>query len=393
MTEIAMKSELENSLDISAQHEHPTARFYRPELDILRFFAFLMVFIGHEWPPRATAIVSGLGVPLSIIRGMVDTGGLGVYVFFMLSSYLITELLLREKEKTSTIHVKAYYARRILRIWPLYFLFIGLAFVVGLFIPTYRLAGKELAAMLLLSGNWYFVQYGWSVGGFVGHLWSISVEEQFYLVWPIFLKLGGRRTLHAGCVALVALSFASIFFLSYRGSLANPTIFANSFVICSFFAVGGMTALWVHGRTPRVSLTVRGLLMICGFSMFLTAMAACKIHDMVAIGAGRLMVGYLLACLGCLSIFFGFLGANVPSWCRGLTYLGKISYGLYVFHVVCGVVTGWFAKDVLHHEHWPLSFPVSFLLTALCAALSYRFVETPFLRLKERFVFVQSRLV
>jgi peptidoglycan/LPS O-acetylase OafA/YrhL len=388
-----MKPELETSADFSAQRERPTGRFYRPELDVLRFFAFLMVFGGHEWPPRATAIVNHLGIPVSIIRKMVEIGGLGVYVFFMLSSYLITELLLREKEKTSTIHVRAYYARRILRIWPLYFLFIGVAFVVGLLIPTYRLAGKEMAALLLLAGNWYFVQHGWSVGGFVGHLWSISVEEQFYLVWPLFLKLGGRRTLHAGSVALVALSFASIFFLSYRGNLANPTIFANSFVICSFFAVGGITALWVHGRTPRLSLAVRGLLMIFGISLFVTATADCRIHEMAAVGAGRLMGGYLLACLGCLSIFFGFLGATVPSWCRGLVYLGKISYGLYVFHVVCGVVTGWFAKDVLHQEHWPLSFPVSFLLTVLCAALSYRFMESPFLKLKERFVFVQSRRV
>jgi peptidoglycan/LPS O-acetylase OafA/YrhL len=393
VAEIALKPELETSPDISAQGERPTARFYRPELDVLRFFAFLVVFFGHLWPPRATAIVNRLGVPVSIIRGMVDVGGLGVYVFFMLSSYLITELLLREKEKTSTIHVQAYYVRRILRIWPLYFLFIGLAFVFGLLIPTYRLAGKELAALLLFSGNWYFAQYGW-VGGFTGHLWSISVEEQFYLVWPMFLKLGGRRTLHAGCVALIALSFASIFFLSYRGNLANPTIFTNSFVICSFFALGGMTALWVHGRTLRLSLPVRGLLMIFGISLFLTATVACRIDETgPAIGAGRLMVGYLLSCLGCLSIFFGFLGATVPSWCRGLVYLGKISYGLYVFHIVCGDGTGWLAKDVLHHEHWPLSFPVSFLLTVLCAALSYRFVESPFLKLKERFVFVQSRRV
>ena len=392
MAEIAMKPELDTSSDISAQRERPTARFYRPELDVLRFFAFLMVFFGHVWPQRATAIVASLGVPLTIIHGAVDSGSSGVFVFFMLSSYLITELLLREKEKTSTIHVKAYYVRRILRIWPLYFLVLGLAFVIGLFVPIYRLPGKEIAMMLLLSGNWYFTQHVWGLG-FVSHLWSISVEEQFYLIWPVFLKLGGRRALRTGCVALIVLSFVSLFFLSRRGHPANPAIFANSFAICSFFALGGITALWVHGRIPRLSFPIRVLLAISGGLLFLTASTVCRIHEMALIPAGRLMTGYLLACLGCLAMFFGFLGATVPSWGRVLIYLGKISYGLYVYHLLCAVITGWFEKDVLHHEHWPLSFPFTFLLTVLFAGLSYHFLESPFLRLKERFVFVQSRRV
>jgi peptidoglycan/LPS O-acetylase OafA/YrhL len=336
--------------------------------------------------------VARLGVPGSLIHGFIDAGALGVFVFFLLSSYLITELLVREKQKTGTIHIKSYYVRRTLRIWPLYFLFLGLAFVVGLIVPIYRMPGKELAMMMLLSGNWYFAQYGWGVG-FVSHLWSISVEEQFYLAWPLFLKLGGRRTLYAGCVALILLSFASIFFLAHRGSTANPAIFVNSFAICCFFALGGMMALWVHGRTPTLALPVRGLLMVLGVVLFTIAAAVCGIHDLTVISAGREMAGYLLSCIGCLLVFFAFLGALVPSWGRALIYLGKISYGLYVFHLLCQIMMGWFEKHVLHLEHWPLSFPFTLLLTILCAGLSYRFVESPFLKLKERFAFVQSRRV
>ena len=380
----------DESLDSSTQSE--TSRFYRPELDVLRFFAFLMVFFGHTWPPRATAIVSRLGVPLKVTAGLVNSGALGVYVFFMLSSYLITELLLREKRSTRTIHIRAYYVRRILRIWPLYFLFLGVAFVIGLVIPTYRLSGKEVSMMLLLVGNWYFAQHGWSVG-FVNHLWSISVEEQFYLVWPVFLKLGGRRILLAGCVALIGISLFSVFSLCLLGKSANPVIFINSFVLCGFFALGGATALWVRGRTRRLPLPVRALLLFTGIVLFFVATTLCGVHAISPISPGRLVAGYLLAGVGCLFLFCGFLGATIAPWARGLIYLGKISYGLYVFHLLCPIMIEWFAKNVLHHEHWPLTFPLAFLLTVFFAWLSYRFVESPFLRLKERFVFVWSRRV
>src|SRR5260370_25593605 len=243
-------------------------------------------------------------------------------------------MMIREKAKTGPIHIKAYYVRRTLRIWPLYFLFLGMAVVVGLFVPVFRLPGKELLTMLLLSGNWYFVRYGWGMS-FVSHLWSISVEEQFYLVWPLFLKLGGRRTLRAGCVALIAVSFASMFFLGRGGSLANPAIFVNSFAICCFFALGGMMALWVHGRVPALALSVRGLLMVFGVALFVMAAAVCRIHDMAAISGGRGMAGYFLTCIGCLVVFFAFLCAAFSSLGGVFIYFGKISYGVYVFYLFC----------------------------------------------------------
>jgi peptidoglycan/LPS O-acetylase OafA/YrhL len=80
--------------------------------------------------------------------------------------------------------------------------------------------------MMLISGNWYFAQHAWGTG-FVSHLWSISVEEQFYLVWPIFLKLGGRQTLWAGSIGLSLLSLFSLLFLGLRNNSANPTAAAG----------------------------------------------------------------------------------------------------------------------------------------------------------------------
>jgi peptidoglycan/LPS O-acetylase OafA/YrhL len=101
-----------------------------------------------------------------------------------------------------------------------------------------------------------------------------------------------------------------------------------------------MMALWVHGRVPTLALSIRGLLVVFGIALFTVAAAVCRIHDMAAISGGRVMAGYLLTCIGCLLVFFAFLGAAVPPWGRVLVYLGKISYGLYVFHLLCLIMMG-----------------------------------------------------
>ena len=123
-----------------------TARFYHPELDQLRFFAFLMVFLHHAFPHQPE-FWTKLGVPgpiAQVLSGIGATGAFGVSLFFVLSSYLITELLLREKELIGTLDVKSFYVRRILRIWPLYFFFLALAaamHVVGAG-TAHRVAGR-----------------------------------------------------------------------------------------------------------------------------------------------------------------------------------------------------------------------------------------------------------
>src|ERR1700733_1224563 len=153
--------------------------FYRPGLDILRALAFLLVFIAH-------GLVWDLDKPTRIGR-IGRAGEFGVCIFFFLSSYLITELLLREKRDTGTIQIPAFYARRILRIWPLYFAMIAVGQLCGLFSPSHTLSFAWVASLLLLFTNWYTVGHGYPPG-FLFPLWSISVEEQLYLVWPWIVK-------------------------------------------------------------------------------------------------------------------------------------------------------------------------------------------------------------
>jgi len=132
---------------VESGSKNPHQRFYRPELDVLRFGAFFLVLVSHTLPSP-----DGPGFKLHILRAIRYTGSLGVPIFFLLSAYLITELLLREREFTGTVHIRAFYLRRILRIWPIYFLVLLGTYFYGLFSPANRIPLAGIASYLCLQG-------------------------------------------------------------------------------------------------------------------------------------------------------------------------------------------------------------------------------------------------
>src|SRR5579864_3511176 len=137
-------------------------RFYRPELDALRFFAFFSVFIFHA-APRTLDFYSAAGAPAwlsNLLISIFGAGAYGVDLFFALSAYLITSLLLRERATTDALDLRGFYLRRILRIWPLYLAFVAFAAIIGLIIPSQHLPFHYVAAYCLLAGNWSYVFYG-----------------------------------------------------------------------------------------------------------------------------------------------------------------------------------------------------------------------------------------
>src|SRR6476661_2933812 len=137
-------------------------RFYRPELDALRFFAFLGVFIFHA-APRTMDFYNAAGYPhwlSSLLISIFGAGAYGVDLFFALSAYLITSLLLRERSATGRLDLRGFYVRRILRIWPLYLAFVAFAAVFAALVPGQYLPMKYVVGYSLLAGNWIYVFYG-----------------------------------------------------------------------------------------------------------------------------------------------------------------------------------------------------------------------------------------
>ena len=222
--------------------------YYRPELDWLRFMAFLMVFLMHACPVEPEKYAT-LGIPHSVaqfvISPIIQAGGYGVDLFFALSAFLITELLLKEKESTGKVHVRAFYLRRILRIWPLYITFILVAMpyeVLSKGIPI-----RYYVFMLTFIGNWHAVLFG-NLPTLCGNLWSICLEEQFYIVWPNLL--GRVQTKRFASILIAMFLFSCLYRILYvYTSPPYPyAVWYNSFTRLDSFALGGLLACALHGR-------------------------------------------------------------------------------------------------------------------------------------------------
>lgn len=355
----------------------PGVRFYHPELDVLRFIAFLQVFAIHALPHDPAVLVRhGLPAIVAVpLARAIQSGGFGVDLFFCLSSYLITALLLREHAATGSIDLKSFYIRRSLRIWPLYFAAVIALLVIA---PAFALSPTSPGVVALYAcflGNWVTAFGGLATAA--SHLWSVSVEEQFYLAWPLVLLLAGVRRIPlvavgmlivAGCARAVAI-----------GLEASPDMrWTNTLLRMEPIAVGALIAVWRHQvGVPRWSSRARAVIggvallvpALCLMMFRLNSAWDLVIYPVVALADGALLLALLRPTAGALL-------AN-----PALVHLGKISYGLYVFHA-----------PMLFLLPAPFSAPLPALLATIAAAwLSYDGYERHFLRLKEKFARVPSR--
>jgi len=368
------------------------ARFYRPELDALRFFAFLGVFIFHAAPHTmdfytAAGLPSWLGKLLISIFG---AGAYGVDLFFALSAYLITSLLLRERAATGALDLRGFYVRRILRIWPLYLAFVVFAAVMAVAIPGQQLPFRYVAGFCLLSGNWVYVFYGLPAS-FAIPLWTVSIEEQFYLAWPLALRRASVHTMAAIAVVLLLVANFWRAALAIAGAPLEHMEY-NTFTRLDPIALGILIAVFGH-NLPRLRRGQRIALLAGGVVTWIATFALGAGADPANVSSWRQAVGHPLTAVASAAILLSAMGSEHPFLRnRFLLYLGKISYGLYVLHEFAH-----FCAMRLAPASRPLSVlgqsALALVLTVLLAAASYHWLESPFLRLKERFTHVQSRPV
>ena len=385
----------------------PAKRFYLPELDVLRFFAFFAVFVSHVAPFPVFYLTHGA---LGRLGG---SGAFGVDLFFTLSGYLLTSLLLRERDQTGDINLKAFYARRTLRIWPLYYFSIALAFLLtripasviaappllgDLFTPIPQLSYFFMAIFLFNFNFYHSLETNRYL--FMAHLWSISVEEQFYLFWPWFARYVPRRR-----VVVIPIVMIAVACIARLLSPLDPAyqVWNNTFTRLDPIAVGILIAL-APRLNPRPALRLALVLVgfagwqfaadYCGLIYQLSTLKISLGYPAVAIGSGA----FLLATLGTKSLRSG------SALVRYLVYLGKISYGLYVYNQIALFAARWLLlRGVLERMLVALGLPswtavpvyliLAFAFNVALAAVSYRWLEAPFLRLKERFARVPSREV
>ncbi|WP_047497528.1 acyltransferase [Terriglobus sp. TAA 43] len=357
----------EDQVEIGSVSRKTAAAFYRPQLDVVRFFAFLAVFIHHAIPRTGSG---------SARETFADSMGFGLCLFFVLSAYLITLLLTREHEATGSINMGAFYVRRILRIWPLYLLGLSIGVARAFHHSVLHEQKTWFIAALLFAGN--LVIPGAIL---MSHLWSISIEEQFYLFFPASCRFFGLRGMLVIACILILLSNLTLIHLAHIQADPDVSIWFNSFVQFEMFATGILLAL-ADRSLPRWSVPVSLFVVAACIGGWMLAAGHFHLKSMgsKADSAASLCSGYALVAIACGLLIVAFQQLPSP---RPFIYFGRISYGLYVFHLpVLAAVTS--------HVHGLAGSALTLLLTFGVAAISYRYFETPFLRLKRRFERIET---
>src|SRR5580700_9077421 len=193
----------------TAQHAETGGRFYLPELDLLRFLACTTIFLQHVYQETPARYFPAMHPDWRgrVVQILGWSGGYSVDLFLALSAFLITQLLLREREATGVIDLRRFYIRRILRIWPLYYFFLLVVAVAGIWFEAFHIHAKWLILCALLSGNIANALWGWTPTFVISHVWTIAIEEQFYLVWPLVVRRLKRRGIVSAALTMFAISF------------------------------------------------------------------------------------------------------------------------------------------------------------------------------------------
>lgn len=363
---------------------------YYPELDGLRFLAFLLVLIHHSYYSESIPVWNILH----------NYGWIGVDIFLCLSAFLFTKLLFVEYEEKDTINIPYFYLRRILRIWPLYFFFFGIMLIYSLFLTGWdtNILLRSIG-ILTFTDNLFTMVYGYNRAiAFSKHLWTISYEEQFYLIIPwvlrVLYKFKKMTTIYILGIGMLIGVAIRLIFIYYK--IRHPDIWVFPFThfesILGGIIIGlglfdkqlkkipswlsfitGVIVLWLVSNLPNVNITQ--------WELMLT-------YPLVGIGTSLILFATLNGNLGFVSILLR------NQWLR---YLGKISYGLYVYHLIGIKLSSYIVDSFVspnQHAVYPILVLISTLIvTIVISTLSYEILEKTFLRIKDRFTLIHSRSI
>jgi peptidoglycan/LPS O-acetylase OafA/YrhL len=363
-----------------------TPKAHYPGLDGLRGIAVISVIIFHTlWnsPSNSTAE--------KLVIHAANVGWVGVDLFFVLSGFLITGILLDQRENLHFF--RTFYTRRVLRIVPVYATF--LLFIMWL-APAVHAASPEAATRLVETQGWYWAYlvnvflathgFGAAAQG-TSHLWSLSVEEQFYLIWPLAVAFLPRSQLPRLAIACVLV--AEICRVAIASSGASGEInYALLPTRMDTLAVGGLLACAFRDRA-LLAVIVRWRRQLICTAFLLLALPLVVEHKL----DNQRMLDQVFAypAIATLCGFAVMSACETSSWlsCRGLRFVGRYSYGMYIWHVavmtVLGTETTLLTPKIVHGSYliyYLRACLVLLMTTTLVSIISWYLIEHPFLRLK-----------
>ena len=369
---------------------------YFANLDILRFIAAFMVVIAHAyegwcgwWGYPGFMSVDGDHKTLSSFGNYANTviknGGFGVDVFFLISGFLITYILLAEKDLTGKIDIKKFFIRRGFRIWPLYFLLIA---VTPFIVSWLNKPSPDYLSTALFYNNFHSMTTGnWEYP--FAHFWSICVEEHFYLVWPFLVAfIPNRYLLNTFWTVLFICVFARFGFNLYGKGFYY--MYLHTLSRMDVLAIGAIGAYMYFNKSLRF--TVPKYVRIALYILFVVVYASepYNIYDGMFLACFRKYFYVAVIAIGMSNFLLNpdslisFKKKNV------FHYLGKVSYGVYMYsNILIAIII---EKIIAPYNmvNMYLYFFLNIALTIIISIISYELFEKQFLKLKTRFEVVKT---
>jgi peptidoglycan/LPS O-acetylase OafA/YrhL len=321
-------------------------------------------------------------------------GWIGVDLFFVLSGFLITGILL--DSKSSPNYYKNFIVRRIVRIFPLYYFILLLCLVIipliwpRLFGPGFEYYINHQSWFWLYMQNWLYSKTGFPDNQTLVHLWSLAVEEQFYILWPLIVRIFSAKKLFGVCLIIIAFSLIFRFYIGAEMGLIHPFKYMATFSRMDALITGAIIAILIRKRPVWLEKYTMPVFVI---SLFILGATMLYLKAILFL---RLAPVYTFIDIlsGCLLIFmlnkqkFFILR---PLYNSVFSFLGKYSYGLYVYHFIL--------YNVFEHNVLPplisvlgkkdvaslISGLIVFFISIPISMMSYKYLEKPFLKLKKFF--------
>lgn len=377
------------------------AKVFFPNLDGLRFISFLVVFLHHCYLSFFSYLETASPVAFSIQSFLFRYGTLGVNFFFVLSGFLITYLLIREKEVTGTIHIGNFYIRRILRIWPLYYLCLLIGFVG---FAMLKKMGGELPQesanpwyYIFLAGNFDYM-HTWPVKPdaiLLSVLWSVCVEEQFYLAWPVILRFVPVRFYKYVFAGIILGSLVFRSFYTANTEADHAVRYFHTLSLIGDMALGALLA-WLVSFPNKfldiiTNLSKPAIAFIYAGTLFVTLGKDVFFPYGLPIVFERLVIGIFFALI-IAEQNFARNSLFKMSRFKWISRLGIYTYGLYCLHLL-GM---YFTVKLVVKLGWPessvwvaaVSAVLGLLLSIGISLASYHLYEKWFLKWKDKFAFI-----
>lgn len=390
------------------QKVNTSGKVWWTELDGLRALAFFLVFYSHTtglFLRQSPGHNPFLNFISDVDQKLLAWGWTGVDLFFVMSAFLITSLLLRERDTKCSISLKNFLTRRVLRIWPLYFTYLTAAFfLISPFLMSLQtrvgipLSAEQMQnnsgfwlAFFLFVGN-YAIMFQGELVGVINPLWSLCIEEQFYLLWGTTIS-SVKRVKYLVAILICALLIGIVVRASMFHFYPNNyfAIYMNGLARMDSILSGCLAAFFWHhksemltkNRSAQYALFALWAITFSSVLAFAPRLEKCDLSLVWVFSAIALAwTALLLATLSCdpLRNFF-----RAPL----MVHIGKLTYGMYIFHVACILSSLMFCRLYLHIEsrvsYVGACWLMGLTLTYVAARLSFRFLESPFLRLKDKF--------